>query len=489
MGNGLARWVRKINPFVKALTTLAIEEDAVHLVVFRGDEVVKWRSLPLPLELVKGGGTADPVGLGKIVSKFLDQNRVKGKILCCVSGFHSLSRIITLPRLPVAALNEAVKREMSRVMPIPVDETHVSWQPLSRINGQQTLFVLATPRHNLESMAESLRRGKALGGRLELKPLALARLAEQKQSVIVDIQVYSTDIIIAFHGVPALFRTMSREEGDPISKVAEEVSRTIDFFNRDQAHERLQPDAPLFLTGPLADDEAIVEELSAAIRRPRQPLDIPLMCPQGFSSRKYATNLGLAMSAPTWKNGDKVQCLTLNMLPSSYRPSYRAVEVSAALAAIPLGLLAMFLLYQMSAEASLARDRSQANWYLLNQKLAENKLAKKEVTKVELAVKDAQAKAEGLEKESQSLLGRSGSYGASLALVHKVLPPEASLESATQQGSQVTVGGKASSSEAVVKYIVALEESRSFSSVSIRSMSRPNLREPDIAFSLELTLK
>ncbi|MBI4287733.1 MAG: PilN domain-containing protein [Chloroflexi bacterium] len=490
LGSVIRRWWRRKNPFRKRLVTLVLEEDALHLVAFRGDEVVKWSSLPLPAGLVKDGGVRDHKELGKLVRGFLAKNRVGStKLAWAIGGFHSLSRTITLPVLPPSALREAILRETGRAMPIAMEDSHVSWQVLNRVDGHQKVFVLATPRNSLNSVIDALVAAKALGPSVELKPLALARLVNQEQAVIMDVQRQSVDVVIVVRWVPVVFRTLHPEEGSPISRVVEEVSRTIDFYNRNQTQERLHPEAPLFLTGPLAEGTPEAEQLIAALRRPLEPLQIALRCPQGFSSKKYAVNLGLAFGAPTWKISSKNRGLTLNVIPMAYRPHHSVAELAATLGAIPLGLAAVFLLYQMGVDASVAKDRAQSNWTKLQQDLVRSRVAAREAVKLDQSVKDIQARAQSLEKESRTVFWDMGTHTASMALVHKVLPEGASLESVSQTGRQITLDGKAASYDGILKYIVALEQSGVFSGVSLKNIGRPNPLGSEVNFSLDLSQK
>ena len=118
LGNNVIRWASKMNPFARRLVTLAIEDDGMNLVVFRGNEIQTWNSLPLDTEVIKDSCIVNPIEFGRLIHNFMKQNGVNNKkVMCSISGYHSLARIITLPKLSSSVIYEAIGREAARAMP------------------------------------------------------------------------------------------------------------------------------------------------------------------------------------------------------------------------------------------------------------------------------------------------------------------------------------------------------------------------------------
>jgi len=480
----------KTNLFAKKAITLAIEDDGIHLVIFHGADIEKWSSLPLTPDIIKDGLIVDPDKLGVIVQAFLNKHNLKNKkILFSISGYHSLSRIITLPKLSSSMLYEAISREAVRALPTATDESHIFWHALDQAHSNQKFYILATPKINLEAVTKSLRKGKALGGLGELKPLALARLARARQAVIVDIQSRSADIIIVVEGVPVFFRVLIRDEQTSVLNIASEISRTVEFYNRNNSQQPINTDTPLILTGPLCMSEVDLKAFVAALNHPVESLDELIKSPNGFSSKTYATNIGLALGAMTDYESLPFKWVNINILSASYKPSRRFLKLSMASATAVLGLLSIVPIYEMTNQAAVEKDGVQAKWYRLNQEVVVNRLANKEATRLDLALRDIQIQTEKLEKAQKTIMEQDKRYAVPLAVIHETGTPGLIINAVSISNQLITLEGKAGNAESVVKYVASLEEKGMFSSVRIENIRISNPKTPEISFSLELKEK
>ncbi|MEK7847700.1 MAG: hypothetical protein AAB270_02120, partial [Chloroflexota bacterium] len=323
------------------------------------------------------------------------------RLVCSASGLHSLARVVTLPPLPPSAIPEAVAREAAREMPVAPQTTGLFWQPLGESQSGRRFFLLATPRNILDSLLDSLQEARAIPRKVELKPMALARLAGQTEAIFVDLEARSIDVTIVSGGLPILFRTVGWEGATEkgLWTVADEVCRTIDFFNISHPQEGLGADVPLFLTGPQARDAGGREQLASLIGHPLKPLSLPHHCPQGFDPGDYAANMGLALGMLSRRRPSTSTGVSINLLPSFLRPRRHVLRAALAAGGL-LALVALAVpLYQVSATAALAKDRAQAQWYRVSQELVLGKRAVKEAARVEATAKELQSQAEGLEKE------------------------------------------------------------------------------------------
>ena len=75
---------------------------------------------------------------------------------------------------------------------------------------------------------------------MDIKPLALARLAREPNAIIVDVQPSEFDIIIMVNGIPQPIRTVpfSREAlslKERLVIVKDELERTVQFYNSNNA--------------------------------------------------------------------------------------------------------------------------------------------------------------------------------------------------------------------------------------------------------------
>ena len=68
--------------------------------------------------------------MDKLKELFTLTNVSTGKVIAGLSGLNSLYRLITLPELPEAVRDEAVKHEARRVIPVSLDQVHLAYQAL-----------------------------------------------------------------------------------------------------------------------------------------------------------------------------------------------------------------------------------------------------------------------------------------------------------------------------------------------------------------------
>lgn len=489
-GSNLIRFASKRVPFVRKLATLSIEDDGMHLVVFRGTDVERWNSTYLKPGIVQDGGIANPDELGGLIYEFLKKEHLKNrKVICSISGFHSLSRIITLPKLSSSSIYEAIGREAARAMPTATDASHIFWHILSQTHSYQRFYILATPKGNLDRVAMALKKGKTIGGKVEIKPLALARLIKQQQAIIVDIQRYSVDVVIVVQGVPAFFRMLNREEQTPISTIASEIFRTIEFFNRNNGQQPIKADNPVIITGSLCMNEDDIKQFSTIINHPVEKLDVSLSYPPEFPLGKYAANVGLALGLITNSNTMTFQWVNINVLSAVYRPYRGFLKVSMVGAAAMLGIMAIFPIYQMSSKVALAKDQVQADWYRLNQEVVLKRLAKRESVKLESNIKEIEVQTEKLDAAQQVIIGQRKRFAVPLAIIYETITPGLSVDSAVMSQGLIQLQGKADDYEAIVKFIASLEGKGLFSSVRINNIIKPNSQTSETSFNLELKEK
>lgn len=486
----LFRALIKTNPFASRLATLSIEDDALHVVVFRGTEVDRWGSCPLTPEIIKDGSIVNPLELGKIIYNFLKQYGVKNiKVNCSISGFHSLSRIITLPKLSSSVIYEAIGREVAREMPNAADASHIFWHILNQTRSYQRFYILTTPKDNLEGVAKALKRGKVVSSKVELKPLALSRLVKKPLAIIADVQSRGVDVVIVVQGVPAFFRILNRDEQTPLLNISAEITRVVEYFNRNNTQQRINDDTPLVLTGSLSMDEDEKKQFAAMLKYPLEQLDVFIKYPPGFPLEKYAANIGLALETLTNKKLVPFQWININMLSAVYKPNQAIKKLSMAGAAAVLGFVSIVPLYSISTQLVVATDKAQVRLYEINQEIVAKRLAMKEGVRLESKIKEIQTKVEKLEKAQQTIMPQNTRFALPLATIYQSVNSGITLDSATKSNNQIELQGKADSNKTMVKFIASLEEKGIFPGVRIINLVRRGPSLPEISFSLELKEK
>ena len=467
-------WVGRCTLFSKKIVTLNIEANSLRFLVVRGKQILHWGSIPLEPGLVRDGFIADPPKVASAINTlFLERKLPKRRVIVSLTGLRSVARIFRLPKIKSKLLEEAIRNESEREMPVPLEELYLSWQPLGTTDSEQQFFVLGVPRNLVDTQVQTLAQAGIKPGVVNLKPLALARAVNREEALIIDLEPDNFDLVVVVDGIPVIMRTIiSRGEGmtleDRVRQLANELSQTVAFYNGSHPEHTLGPTTPTFLTGLLANDAAACELVKAAIDYPIEMLAPPFECPPDLPVAEYAVNIGLALGQTSPKASAKPGTVhfavaSLNVLPRVYRPRLAwSTSVLYPVVAVLLVVLLSFV-YQMKTDTEAEIADIQAELGSVNQQLDQRVQA---ATRVD----DTEADANSLKEQRQSILG-TGSFADSLQLVLGALPSGVQLMSINQRENQTSLAGEADDMFSVIDYVAAMEQTGGFSTVDIASLS------------------
>ncbi len=236
--------------FSKSITTLNIETSSARLLSVSGRRVKKWGEVPLPPGSVRDALILDPVGVGSAIDAlFKSTGMSRSGVLVSLTGFGSVFRIATLPRLNAKIISEAIQWAARREMPVPLPKLHLSWQVIDTQDTEQRIFLLGTPRSLLDPFYQALRQAGIKPRAIELKPLALARMVNRTEAIIINLEDESTSTTVLLNGIPEVMHTiMVKTEDllleDRIQKLTEELTRTVSFYNSAHPEHSLSPATP-----------------------------------------------------------------------------------------------------------------------------------------------------------------------------------------------------------------------------------------------------
>ena len=101
--------------------TLYIDDTSLRLMVTQGKQIKEWAESPLESGLVENNVVIKEAELAAKIKQLFEVQKVKTqKIVLGLSGIRCLSRPISFPRLPKEMVDEAVRREAQRVLPVPL---------------------------------------------------------------------------------------------------------------------------------------------------------------------------------------------------------------------------------------------------------------------------------------------------------------------------------------------------------------------------------
>ncbi len=466
----------------KQIVTLYIDDTSLRLMVTQGKQVEQWVDMPLESGWVENNVVIKETEVvDKIKQLFEDQKIKTKKVSVGISGFHCLTRPITFPQLPKEMLDEAVRREAERALPVPLEELYISWQSIPAPEGKTQVFLTAIPRKMADALLKTLVQAGLKPIFMDVKPLLLARLAKEATAVIVDVQATEYDVAIMTDGLPQPVRTIPFADEAPsweekLAMIKSDLDRTITFYNSNNTENPLTPSVPIFVSGALADEAQLCQALSEEIGHPVVLLTSPLDCPEWFATSRHMVNIALAFQELSSGKDAGPLVANVNALPASYQPKPISLTNIAALSAAAVAAVAIVFLVMMvqDAPAKIAATRVRLNTAneMLQQRLSQRQELTKSVTELQGDIAQVTASRDNLEAALSGLEEQSTGINRDLDATMGSLPTDVSLSSIGHITSILTITGRAPSEKQVLLYLTNLDTSGRFSDITITNMTR-----------------
>jgi len=458
----------------KQVTTLFIRETGINLLVMKGRQVVKWASLPLEPGLVGQGLILDEDLVAEKVKQLFSQHKVStNKVITGLSGFDSLYRVVTLPELPEAVVPEAVKREAQRAIPTSLDEVYFSYQGLPG-TAERRYFLATFPRNLTDALVRTLRKAGVKPYVMELAPLALSRIPDEPRAVVVNARSDHLDIMVMADRVPQVIRTLSLPgEADSLeerlSMIAEELTRTVTFYNSGHLDNQLDAAVPVYVCGDLADAPDTWEALVGASGHPVSPLPSPVPTPEGFDPNPFMVNIGLALKELLPEKDEACySVVNFNALPAAYvPPSFSILRVLVPVGAVVIIAGIIFL------GISVLNHRAQIETARAEMRAAETSVtqAQRDVTALRADVDEAEGIADALRTMTASIAEDRAEIHEDLKEIYRLAGDRVTLGSVGHSGGGVSLSGSGPNVTAVYRFARDLRECGRFSSVWVNSIS------------------
>jgi hypothetical protein len=286
--------------FSRNVRTLNIESDNIRILSARGNKVNKWGEVQVPPGLIKSTLINDPVQVASLISGlFKEVGMSRSNVSVAVSDFRSVSRFVTLPGMKSGKVEEAVMWTAERELPVPLDTLYISWQVLERTGDEQRVFILGIPRNAFDQLVKTLWIAGISTRAIDCKPIALGRLVDRDDAVIVDLENETISIVLKVKGTPVVMHTvLVNPENtlfeDRIQRLVDDLFRTVEYFNSGSHGQQVGPEVPLYLTGSLVND-GIPEQVRASLDREVLTPEIPFDLPGDIPVTGYAVNIGLVL--------------------------------------------------------------------------------------------------------------------------------------------------------------------------------------------------
>ena len=329
------------------MITLDIEDTHIKIMSVKGKHVDIAISQEIEPGLVEDGVIKDASRMGQVIKQLLSDNRIsERRVIVGMTGIHSIYRMVKLPKLPVRMQAEAANREMGRVMPVPLNEVYTSWQAVD-VSGEETAFCLVgLPRNSVDAMLNTLREAGLESRLMDVRPLAVARIIDEKNALVINVQPNSFDIVLILDGVPELMRSIAfpsrgSTPEEKISEIKEELDRTVSFYNSSHKTTPITSETSVFISGE--HSQLLTEQLDFHVK----PLPQFLTYFEGFKPEDYAANIGLALKQINVSDS-QIQ-ININTVPEFYLPKPR--EVFGFITWALIGIFVVVIIFAVMATA------------------------------------------------------------------------------------------------------------------------------------------
>ena len=453
--------------------SLHIEASCVRAVVSNGKRISRWASLTLEPGIVRDGMILDTVRLGASIGAFLEQEGMAGlRVISSLGGVRCMPRTMTLPGIKTSLLDDAVRYQAEREMPIPIEGLYLPWALLQDTGSDRQVFAIGVAKGLLDEAVVALDLAGIKNKTIDLKALALARAVGGTEAVIVDIEADQLDVILMADGVPLIMRTVhwETEELTPeamVKQAASEVNRTIDYYNSGEPEFPIAETTPVFLTGGLASHPVVPKLLGEALANPLGEIESALRWPAEFPAAEYAVNVGMAVKVSSGKRGKKhtaSKALNLTVEPDGIQRRRFSPRVAILVTLAVLVTAPLYLSYQANQSVSDTLVDLEVRLAAVQAQVRE---ARSSIAPVGELVEEA----ESLERDAKIILETSSSYADALAMFSQSLPTGAALTSIDLAHGDASISGSAIDRVASIEYAARLEETDSFSKVHIAALT------------------
>jgi Tfp pilus assembly PilM family ATPase len=160
--------------------------NSINILVQRRPDRIEATDAALPAEAIEDGKILQPVAVQLFLTKMLKELGVdKPEIRLCLSDSACVSRFLDYPQMPMKDLEQSLRFEAGRELPVSPRNAYLGWQVLDEQNARRRVLLVAAWRDVVEGYLQS---AQDLGRVTVLEPraLALARAVGLPDSTVVE---------------------------------------------------------------------------------------------------------------------------------------------------------------------------------------------------------------------------------------------------------------------------------------------------------------
>ncbi|MBN1153210.1 MAG: pilus assembly protein PilM [Dehalococcoidia bacterium] len=472
-----------------------IDDSGIRMLSAGGRRPREWAVEPLEPGLVRDGFIVDePAVAAKVRTLWARVQPGSQQVVAGISGINCLYRFLTLPVLPKNLLPEAVKREASRALGVPLEQLYISWQTLPGQPEETLVYIAAAARTTVDGVIRTLKRANLNPYMMDIAPLALTRATAEANALIIDLQPAGMDIVVKIGGMPEVIRSVSISRAasvnDHLSAVRQELQRAVTFFNSSHPDNPLSDDVPILVAGDLADQKDLWPSLLGKVERRVDAIRTPMEATADFVPSVYAPLVGLVLKETVGRAAETYSRINFNALPEAYIPKPRPLSQLLYPPALLVGVLGVaaigYMVYNSTALTEALRERDAANNQMvitLNADIGKQRqVLEAERAALEADVTAKEARVAALDSQLRGFTEDKQEMNGDLGEINKT-PGGVNLSSISHGGSVADILGSGADEQSVFTYARQLRSSGRWSLVVINSMTAEDVRT---AFAITL---
>jgi type IV pilus assembly protein PilM len=478
----------------RKITSLYINDKSIRLMVTSGRRISKLAEVPLDIDLEDVSDEDKELEMIEKIKHLFSDNRISPtRFIFGMSGLHSLSRPVVLPLLPKAMQEEAMTREAKRLLPVPPEQLHISWQIVSSDESRMRAFIVAMPRQTTDYLLNALDQAGLRPYLMDIKPLALARLIKEDTAILIDTQETEFDIVIVSEGFPQPMRTVSFPHDslsyqEKLAIVKDELRRTVQFYNSNNPEKVLPEDTIVYISGELADNPDSFDTISRELGYPVAPLTSPLKCPKQLDPSHYLVNVGLTLKELPRESGSLLA--NINTLPGNYLPKPISrgslMAIPAAIAGVVVIVAFIFIIQSTASNIKATNEQIDDNNFDINRKQLEKQKLLADIEDLNSNIASLEVINDSFSVVSNFISLTSESLNTDISTLVDNLVGGIELASIVHRADNIAIKGISPSEEEILEYARQLDNTGRFSEIVVSKIKENDV---DMVQEYLLTLK
>lgn len=474
-----------------ALTSIAVNDHSLRVLVTRGNRILQWSAADLPAGVVEDGVIRDArrftLALRAMVLSLREGSHLENrKVGMIVSGRNTVQGRFVLLDTGDEGMESAVLNLAAERMAITPSEVQLDWdaqplEPAEEEDGNSSarsasdeeeddgdpfeVYALGIFNNVLES---NLRPIKAAGMKMASvspKALALAASVVEETAIVVDIEDELISVIIVKDGMPEVVRDMHSAADITVDQwgraLSAHIERSVEFHDMLNPGATIGPETPVFLTGRAADAQ---RAKSALVERRYNVASLPdiLGAPEGFSMTEMAANVGMAVlrGKKPWQRSSTpgIDRPTLQFVPSAFEPRSLPIKPLAAGAAAAVFAAGLVAGYGQVSIVQQQRDDASVELAGLERQLDLKSNQLRQLVRDQALVSVVRTDAEAVLSTSETIRDRDGGFSSTLDTITQSLPAGVSIDEIDDDGHLVAINATAPTYDQLLDFTQALEQ-------------------------------